>query len=66
MRTSAARLGAKFGQLAVIRGTTKYHLSAFEQRAFAGAISRGLPNVFWRFRQNVFYWAPRKLIIQLI
>ena len=63
MRTSVARLGKKWGELAVIRGTTKYHLSPFEQRAFAGAISRGVPNAFWRFRQNVFYWAPRKLIL---
>ena len=42
MRTSLARLGMGFGNLGVtVRGTTKYHLSPMEQRAFAGAISTG-------------------------
>ena len=42
MRTSLARLGLGFGQLGVtIRGTTKYHISPLEQRAFAGAFSQG-------------------------
>ena len=42
MRTSLARLGLGFGQLGVtIRGTTKYHISPLEQRAFAGAMSQG-------------------------
>ena len=33
-----------------VRGTTKYHLSPMEQRAFAGAISSGVPNTLWRIR----------------
>merc|ERR1712113_1032271 len=66
MRTSIARLGGKFGQLATIRGTTKYHLSPFEQKAFAGAITKGIPNTLWRFRTNVLYWAPPFLITYLI
>ena len=42
MRTSMIRAGLGFGQLGVtIRGTTKYHLSPMEQKAFAGAISQG-------------------------
>ena len=40
------RAGLGFGQLGVtIRGTTKYHLSPMEQKAFAGAISQGEPRV---------------------
>ena len=43
MRTSMIRAGLGFGQLGVtIRGTTKYHLSPMEQKAFAGAISQGI------------------------
>ena len=42
MRTSLIRRGMGFGNLGVtVRGTTKYHLSPLEQRAFAGAISTG-------------------------
>ena len=33
-----------------IRGTTKYHLSPHEQKAFAGVFSVGLPNTLWRIR----------------
>ena len=65
MRTSLVTLGKKWGGLAVIRGTTKYHISPFEQKAFAGAISKGVPNTLWRFRTNVLYWAPRKLSCQI-
>ena len=61
MRTSLACLGKKWGNLAVVRGTTKYHISPFEQKAFAGAITKGIPNTLWRFRTNVLYWAPRKM-----
>lgn len=64
MRTSLVTLGKKWGGLAVIRGTTKYHISPFEQKAFAGAITKGVPNTLWRFRTNVLYWAPRKLTCQ--
>ena len=60
MRTSVIALGKGFGNLAKVRGITKYHLSPFEQRAMGGAISTGLPNILWRFRANVMYWAPRK------
>ena len=38
------RNGLGFGNLGVtIRGTTKYHLSPMEQKAFAGAFSQGKP-----------------------
>jgi len=66
MRTSLACLGKKWGNLAVVRGTTKYHISPFEQKAFAGAITKGIPNTLWRFRTNVLYWAPPLLITYLI
>ncbi len=62
MRTTLLRRGLEFGKLPVtIRGTTQFHLSPFEQRAFAGAISQGLPNIFWRARSNVFTVVPREL-----
>ena len=45
MRTSLIRNGLGFGNLGVtIRGTTKYHLSPMEQKAFAGAFSQGKSN----------------------
>jgi len=62
MRTSLARLGQGFGQLATIRGTTKYHLSPFEQKAFAGIISHGVPNTLWRIKCNILYWLPPFLL----
>ena len=56
MRTSLIRNGLGFGQLGVtIRGTTKYHLSPMEQKAFAGAISQGksqLKEIFLAFYNN--------------
>ena len=67
MRTSLARLGMGFGNLGVtVRGTTKYHLSPMEQRAFAGAISQGLPNIFWRARKSFFTVVPPFILSYLI
>jgi len=60
MRLSALRLGGKWGELDHYSGVTRYQLSPFEQRAFAGAVSKGLPNIFWRIRSNIFRVAPRK------
>lgn len=53
-------MGKEFGHLAKVYGIVTYKLSPFEQRAFAGAISKGVPNMFRRFRSNVFTIAPRK------
>ena len=53
-------MGKGFGNLAHIRGLIKYTLSPYEQRAFAGAISVGVPNMFRRFRSKVFIVATRK------
>lgn len=59
MRTTLAKLGSGFGTLGVkVRGTTKYHLSPMEQRAFAGAISQGVPNTLWRIRRSIFTVVP--------
>lgn len=60
MKTSAVRLAQHFGTLIKARGLVVHTLSPFEQRAFAGAISKGIPNLFRRFREEVFYVVPRK------
>ena len=39
-----------------VRGTTKYHLSPHEQKAFAGVISTGVPNTLWRIRWWTWGW----------
>ena len=49
-----------FGTLAKIHNIVVYKISPFEQRAFAGAIKNGVPNMFRRFRSNVFIVTPRK------
>lgn len=61
MRTTLARLGQHFGELAKVRGVVYHTLSPFEQRAFAGTISKGIPNTLRRIREEVFYIVPRKL-----
>ena len=49
------RAGLGFGQLGVtIRGTTKYHLSPMEQKAFAGAISQGKIEKMYFFSHKYF------------
>lgn len=53
-------MGHGFGELYKgMRGIITYRISPFEQRAYAKAISHGLPNVFRRFRESVLYVAPR-------
>jgi ubiquinol-cytochrome c reductase subunit 8 len=56
----AGTMGKHFGELAKIRGIIQYRLSPFEQRAFAGAISKGLPNILFRIRSNIFRVLPRE------
>lgn len=55
-------MGGHFGELAKVRGIITYKISPFEQRAFAKAISHGVPNIFRRIRSNIFYIVPRKLV----
>lgn len=57
-------MGLGFGQLAKIRGIIYYKLSPFEQKAFGGVISKGIPNTIRRISENFFTVAPRKLTHQ--
>lgn len=52
-------MGKHFGSLGIrARHIITYSLSPFEQSAFAGMISKGIPNVFRRFYDSVFYAIP--------
>lgn len=61
MRLTSVLNGAHFGNLAKVHGIVTYKLSPFEQRAFAGAISKGVPNMLRRIRSNIFRVTPRKI-----
>lgn len=52
--------GQHFGELAKIRGIVIHKISPYEQKAFAGAISNGVPNTFRRVSAQLFRVAPRK------
>ncbi|RUS69499.1 hypothetical protein EGW08_022739 [Elysia chlorotica] len=52
-------MGMKWGNMATnVRGLVMYSLSPYEQKAFAGAFSKGIPNMFRRFRGQVFRVVP--------
>lgn len=53
-------MGKGFGELYKLRNIVTYRLSPFEQRAFAGFISHGLPNMVRRVREEFLYVVPRK------
>ena len=53
-------MGKHFGELAKLRGIIQFRISPHEQRAFAGAISQGIPNIFRRIWSEAFYVAVRK------
>ncbi|KAF2880979.1 hypothetical protein ILUMI_25195 [Ignelater luminosus] len=55
-------MGKGFGQLYKMQGIITYVLSPFEQRAYAGAIKNGIPNIVRRTRESIFYFAPPLLI----
>ncbi|XP_028178808.1 cytochrome b-c1 complex subunit 8 [Ostrinia nubilalis] len=59
-------MGLHFGELAKIRGIISYKISPHEQRAYAGAISNGIPNIFRRFREKVFIVAPPFIVGYLV
>lgn len=59
-------MGKHFGELAKVQGIIQYRLSPFEQRAFAGAISKGLPNIFYRIRSSIFRVLPPFVIAYLV
>lgn len=58
---SATALSQHFGELAKVRGIVIHKISPFEQKAFAGAISKGFPNTLRRISNSVFRIVPRKL-----
>ncbi|KAG8439218.1 hypothetical protein GDO86_005443 [Hymenochirus boettgeri] len=51
-------MGRHFGDLAKVRHIITYSLSPFEQRAFPHYFSKGIPNLWRRFRDQVFKVAP--------
>nr|ACH56927.1 ubiquinol cytochrome c reductase subunit QCR8 [Simulium vittatum] len=66
VKTSLALSSQHFGELAKVRGIVVHKLSPFEQRAFAHAVSHGIPNIFRRIRSNIFRVAPPLIIGYLI
>ncbi|XP_059622208.1 cytochrome b-c1 complex subunit 8 [Phlebotomus argentipes] len=59
-------MGKHFGELAKVHGIVTYKLSPFEQRAFAGVISNGVPNTLRRIRSNIFRVLPPFIIGYLV
>ena len=53
-------MGKKFGNLGHLRGIIYEGISPYEQKAFAGAISKGLPNMIRRIRTDLLLIALRK------
>ncbi|KAJ8950859.1 hypothetical protein NQ318_011155 [Aromia moschata] len=51
-------MGHGFGQLYKLRGIITYRLSPFEQKAFAGIISHGVPNTIRRISESFLYVVP--------
>ncbi|KAJ8919435.1 hypothetical protein NQ315_016533 [Exocentrus adspersus] len=63
---STFTMGHGFGQLYKLRGIITYRLSPFEQRAFAGVISKGIPNTLRRISESIFYVVPPLAIGYLV
>ncbi|CRK91676.1 CLUMA_CG005325, isoform A [Clunio marinus] len=59
-------MGGHFGELAKVNGIVIHKISPFEQKAFAGFISKGVPNTFRRFRSQVFRVAPPFIVGYLV
>ncbi|XP_077984346.1 cytochrome b-c1 complex subunit 8-like [Glandiceps talaboti] len=59
-------MGLHFGNLIKAKGIITYSLSPFEQRAFAGVIKDGLPNVWRRFHSCVFRVAPPFIVYYMV
>ncbi|TGZ51077.1 cytochrome b-c1 complex subunit 8 [Temnothorax curvispinosus] len=51
-------MGKEFGNLAKINGIVFFRLSPYEQKAFKGIISEGVPNTIRRIRGSIFRVAP--------
>ncbi|XP_043253179.1 cytochrome b-c1 complex subunit 8 [Colletes gigas] len=59
-------MGKMFGNLAKIRGVTYFRLSPHEQKAFAGVISHGVPNMLRRINENILTVTPFFIATYLI
>jgi len=55
-------MGKQFGNLYKINGIVYFRLSPYEQKAFKGLISEGVPNTIRRFQSSVLRVAPCKHI----
>lgn len=56
-------MGKQFGNLAKINGVVYFRLSPYEQKAFKGIISEGVPNLIRRINDRVFRIAPCKYLV---
>ncbi|PVD34891.1 hypothetical protein C0Q70_06172 [Pomacea canaliculata] len=59
-------MGRHFGHLTTVRNIIYYSLSPFEQKAFAGVISHGIPNMWRRFCGQVFRVVPPFVVAYLV
>ncbi|KAK3611100.1 hypothetical protein CHS0354_000107 [Potamilus streckersoni] len=59
-------MGRHFGNIAKVSGIVTYTLSPFEQRAFANAIKKGVPNMIRRIREQIFIVAPPFVLAYLV
>ncbi|XP_063784233.1 cytochrome b-c1 complex subunit 8 [Pseudophryne corroboree] len=59
-------MGRHFGDLAKVRHIITFTLSPFEQRSFANAISKGIPNVWRRFSSNALTVLPPFFLAYLV
>ncbi|XP_037569541.1 cytochrome b-c1 complex subunit 8-like [Dermacentor silvarum] len=59
-------MGLHFGNLYKLRGIVMYRLSPYEQRAFAGLFKQGIPNVFRRTKDQIFYVLPPFVLTYLV
>ncbi|XP_067142037.1 cytochrome b-c1 complex subunit 8 [Centruroides vittatus] len=59
-------MGKTFGNLHFIRGIIYYTISPYEQRAFAGFIKEGIPNLLRRFTSQIFVVGPPFALAYLV
>ena len=53
-------MGLKWGQIAYVRGQTRYTISQYEQNAFHGVISSGFPKMLKRIQFQIPRILPRE------
>jgi len=58
MRLTQALRHLEFGKLGNKRGVVEYSMSPYEQKAFKGFFTKGGPNLFRRFFEEVGYIVP--------